>query len=75
MENITKTKNIQINSNLLVEIIKKAEEMESLVETLEISLDSDTLKQIEQSKKDFAQGKTKTVRDAKELNDYLSTLE
>ncbi|MBI5227740.1 hypothetical protein HY988_04090 [Candidatus Micrarchaeota archaeon] len=75
MENvIIKNKQVEVNSSVLVELIRRVEEIESLVETLEVSLDKDILKQIEQSKRDFAQGKYKMVQTKEELSSYLKTL-
>lgn len=74
MQNVTEGKQIEFNSNILVELLRRVEELESLVETLEVSLDKDILKQVEQSKRDFAAGKSKTVRTQNELIDYLASL-
>jgi len=73
MQTLTKTKQVNVSSNILVELITRVEELESLVETLEVSMDKDILKQVEDSKKDFAQGKFKTIRTKKELSDYLAS--
>ena len=74
MESATKTRQVQVNSSVLVELIQRVEELENLVETLEIGLDKEVLKQIEQSKKDFVQGMFKTAKTKKELESYLSSL-
>ncbi|HIH23112.1 TPA: hypothetical protein HA238_05265 [Candidatus Micrarchaeota archaeon] len=69
-----KIKQISVNSSVLVELIKHVEVMESLVETLEINLDADILKQVEESKKDFAQGRVKNIKTKTELSAYLNSL-
>ena len=73
MENVH-LKQIQVNENLLVELITKVEEMDSLVETLEISLDKSIIKQVEQSKKDFAEGRYKKISNKKQMIIYLNSL-
>lgn len=74
MENVQKTKQIQVDSSVLVELINRVEALDSLVETLEVGLDKEILKQLEQSKKDFAQGKSKTIKTKEELVKYLNSL-
>ena len=74
MQNVQKTKQIQVDSSVLFELIHRVEAIESLVETLEINLDKDLLRQLEESKKEFAQGKAKIVRTKEELSTYLSSL-
>ncbi len=75
MENVTaKNRQVEVNSDVLVELIRRVEEIESLVETLEVNLDKDILKQVEQSKRDFALGKYKKVQTKEELSAYLKSL-
>ena len=67
-------KQISINANIITELITRFEEMESLIETLEITLDKDLLKQLAESKREFAQGKSKTIKGKTELKSYLASL-
>jgi len=68
------TKKIEVSSDILIELIEKVEEIDSLVETLEVTLDWNLTKQIMQSRKEISLGKTRKVKTAKELNAYLTSL-
>ena len=69
-----KAKQVEVNADLLVQLITRVEEIESLIETMEVSLDKDLLKQLAQSRKEFVSGKGRTVRSKKELKEYLASL-
>jgi hypothetical protein len=68
------TKKIEVSSDILMELIEKVEEMDSLIETLEVNLDLSLISQIAQSRRDIALGKTRKVKTAKELKGYLASL-
>ena len=68
------TKTINVDSKVLFELIKKVDEIESLVETLDIQSDNELIKELEQSKKEFAQKQVKNVKTKAELAKYLSSL-
>ena len=67
------TKKIEVNSDIIMELITKVEEIDSLVETLEVNLDRNLLRQMIQSKREIALGKSRKVT-AKKLDEYLASL-
>ena len=69
-----KGKQIEVNADILAQLITRVDEIERLIETLEVNMDKTLLKQIEQSRKDFASGKGTTIRSKKELKEYLASL-
>lgn len=74
METPLKGRNIKVDTAVLTQIIERVDEMESLVETLEVGLDRGLLRQIEQSRRDFAAGKSRFARTKQELDAYLTSL-
>lgn len=66
------SKVVSVDSVVIFELIKKVDEMEALIETLEIQSDANLMEQLEQTKKEHA-AKT-SVKTKEELANYLRSL-
>ncbi len=59
---------VNVPRDIFVELVKKVEDLDALVETLEILADPDFMKSIKQGEKELNEGKIKELKDVSELD-------
>ncbi len=58
---------VSVPKHILTDLVKKTEELESIVETLEILLDEKTMGMIKQSENDIAEGRVEKLASIDDL--------
>ena len=61
--------------DVVYRLVQIREEIEELIEELEISSDGELVKDIEESKKDFEEGRYYTLKTDEEIKQFFSDLE
>ncbi len=59
---------VNVPRDIFVELVKKVEDLDALVETLEVLADPEFMKSIKQSEKELNEGKIKELKDFSELD-------
>ncbi len=67
-----KRASVQLSKELVIDLYEAALRFRELVETLEIQLDSDTIRRIKRGEKEYRQGKFKIASDRGEIDRILS---
>ncbi len=67
-----KRASVQLSKELVIDLFEAALRFRELVETLEVQLDSDTIRRIKRGEKEYRHGKFKVAADRGEIDRILS---